>query len=434
MLMQLGATVHPSRNTTMLASLRMQILLVWIGAVIAPAVALVGLGVVAMADVTLFSSMFAAAVALAVGQFMIRRVSAFPGARAYSFILPSLAGSFGAVIVVLLLLRVSYTRSFFGASFVAGVLIAFMISYWVDRFSKMRFHVVPEGREGRIGSLLRLKTIDWPIMATADGLPPRREPIVADLSCDLGTDWERMLARAALAGHRVYDAKQLSESLSGQVTIEHISENSFGSLLPNDAYMAVKRVADVIACLLLLPILIVPLMGIAVAIMLDSKGGVFFVQERMGYRGQVFRMIKFRTMRPRPKFEDGEAARTDAMTRNDDDRVTRIGRFLRRCRADELPQILNVLKGDMSIIGPRPEALALSQWYESEIPFYSYRHIVRPGITGWAQINQGHVTDLDSIATKLSYDFYYIKYFSAWIDIIIALKTVPTVLKGFGAR
>ncbi|MBY0284882.1 MAG: sugar transferase [Sphingomonas sp.] len=434
MLMQLSAAVHPARGSTVLASLRLQIVTIWVGAVLLPAAAIVGLGIVPLADLTLLSSMFTAAVALAFGQLMIRRVSSFPGARAYSFILPSLAGSFGAVIVVMLLLRVSYTRSFFGSSFVMGVIIAFMISYWVDRFSRVRFHVVPEGREERIASLLRLTSADWPILSEADTLPPRREPIVADLGCDLGTHWERMLARAALAGHAVYDAKQLSESLSGQVTIEHISENSFGSLLPNDAYLTVKRIADVVGCVLLLPVLLIPLTAIAIAIRLDSPGNVFFVQERMGYRGRVFRMVKFRTMRPRPVFEDSEAARADAMTRNDDDRITRVGRFLRRCRADELPQILNVLKGDMSIIGPRPEALALSQWYESEIPFYSYRHIVRPGITGWAQINQGHVTDLDSIAMKLSYDFYYIKYFSAWIDIIIVMKTVPTVLKGLGAR
>jgi lipopolysaccharide/colanic/teichoic acid biosynthesis glycosyltransferase len=128
------------------------------------------------------------------------------------------------------------------------------------------------------------------------------------------------------------------------------------------------------------------------------------------------------------------SARDDAMTGENDPRITRVGRFLRRTRIDELPQMLNNLNGHMSWIGPRPEALALSRWYEMEIPFYAYRHIVRPGITGWAQVNQGHVTDLGEIDDKLQYDFYYIKNFSYWLDILIVLKTFRTVFSGHGAK
>jgi len=108
--------------------------------------------------------------------------------------------------------------------------------------------------------------------------------------------------------------------------------------------------------------------------------------------------------------------------------------LLRRSRIDELPQLWNVLKGEMSLIGPRPEALALSEWYERELPFYTYRHIVRPGITGWAQVNQGHVAELGDVHIKLHYDFYYIKHFSAWLDILIMLRTVSTMLTGFGSK
>jgi lipopolysaccharide/colanic/teichoic acid biosynthesis glycosyltransferase len=161
---------------------------------------------------------------------------------------------------------------------------------------------------------------------------------------------------------------------------------------------------------------------------------MFFVQERMGYRGRVFRMLKFRTMHPREHFADGEAARVDAITQSGDARVTRVGRFLRTSRLDELPQMLNVLRGEMSFIGPRPEAVALSRWYEAEIPFYRYRHIVRPGITGWAQVKQGHVSELCDVDRKLNYDFYYIKNFSLWLDVLIALRTAPTMLSGFGAK
>ena len=111
-----------------------------------------------------------------------------------------------------------------------------------------------------------------------------------------------------------------------------------------------------------------------------------------------------------------------------------LGRFLRRSRIDELPQVVNILKGEMSWIGPRPEASQLSSWYEGEIPYYRYRHVVRPGITGWAQVNQGHVAGIQDIRTKLQYDFYYIRNFSLWLDLVIVMKTIKTVFTGFGHK
>jgi len=122
------------------------------------------------------------------------------------------------------------------------------------------------------------------------------------------------------------------------------------------------------------------------------------------------------------------------VTRDGDDRITRVGRFLRKTRLDELPQAWNILKGEMSWIGPRPEASELANWYEDQIPFYAYRHIVRPGITGWAQVNQGHVADVDEVRAKLRFDFYYIKNLSLWLDLLIALKTIRVVLGGIGAK
>jgi lipopolysaccharide/colanic/teichoic acid biosynthesis glycosyltransferase len=126
--------------------------------------------------------------------------------------------------------------------------------------------------------------------------------------------------------------------------------------------------------------------------------------------------------------------RRAAMTGEDDERITRVGAVLRRTRIDELPQILNILRGEMSWIGPRPEAEILSIWYTNELPFYRYRHVVKPGISGWAQVNQGHVSDVDEVHRKLQYDFYYIKYFSPWLDLLILFRTVKTMLTGFGSR
>ena len=122
------------------------------------------------------------------------------------------------------------------------------------------------------------------------------------------------------------------------------------------------------------------------------------------------------------------------MTKDGDNRITPFGRFLRRYRVDETPQIFNILKGEMSWIGPRPEAVTLSKWYEEELAFYPYRHVVRPGISGWAQVNQGHVTSPREVLGKLHYDFFYIKYLSPWLDLLIAIRTFRTVLRGFGAR
>jgi lipopolysaccharide/colanic/teichoic acid biosynthesis glycosyltransferase len=141
-------------------------------------------------------------------------------------------------------------------------------------------------------------------------------------------------------------------------------------------------------------------------------------------------MMKFRTM----AHFDPNGDVDEVITAEGDPRVTRVGARLRRSRLDELPQIFNILAGQMSWIGPRPEAEALSAWYTGEIPFYRYRHVVRPGISGWAQVNQGHVATVDEVHAKLQYDFYYVKYFSAWLDILITFRTIRTMMTGFGSR
>jgi lipopolysaccharide/colanic/teichoic acid biosynthesis glycosyltransferase len=157
---------------------------------------------------------------------------------------------------------------------------------------------------------------------------------------------------------------------------------------------------------------------------------VLFRQTRIGHSGKKIVVYKFRTMHDRWV----EDERTAAITITDDDRVTRLGRILRKTRLDEVPQIFNILRGQMSWIGPRPEAEVLSHWYQSEIPFYPYRHVVKPGISGWAQVNQGHVADVEQVHRKLQYDFYYIKYFSPWLDLLILMRTLKTMLTGFGSR
>ncbi len=376
-------------------------------------------------------SMIGATLAIVAGLVLLRRVTAFPGTDTFGFILPSFAIPYGIVLTLFLGLRLEYSSVHLVLSFGLALLMAFISNFWVERNAVRRFHLVPFGRTELVSEI---GDVEWVPMSEARVPADVNAAIVADLHFDLEPAWERMLAEAAVRGHQVYHTKQLRESLTGRVTIEHLSENSFGSLVPNLAYRKVKRVADFLAAIVLLLLLALPILVIAVLIRMDSKGPALFRQERMGHRGHPFVMLKFRTMRPRPEADDVEAARQDAMTQSDDLRITRIGQFLRRRRLDELPQIVNVLRGEMSLIGPRPEAVALSHWYERELPFYFYRHIVRPGISGWAQVHQGHVTDLEAVYQKLTYDFYYIKNFSAWLDILIALRTVSVMISGFGSK
>lgn len=420
------------RRSPGFASMRVQaVLLLMVGVLIPAMVGSPRSLLVAPIPIEIQHSMIGCTAAILAGLVLLRRVTAFPGTATLGYVLPSFAISYGIVAALLLGLRLEYSNAVLVSSFLLAFLSAFVSLYWVERRTVRQFHVVPFGRTNLVDEL---GDVDWIFMREPKVPADDGATIVADLHFDLDPVWERMLAEAAVRGHTVYHFKQLRESLTGRVTIEHLSENSFGSLVPNLAYRKVKRVTDIIASLILLPMLTIPLLVIALAIRLDSKGPVIFRQSRMGYRGRTFMMLKFRTMTSRDVDPGDESARVDAMTQVDDQRITRIGQFLRRTRLDELPQLVNVLAGEMSLIGPRPEAVSLSRWYESEIPFYFYRHIVRPGISGWAQVHQGHVTDLEAVHQKLTYDFYYVKNFSAWMDILIALRTVGVMLSGFGSK
>lgn len=431
MLMARQAVASPKRGFAIVGRLRFQLPLLWLIAVAIPALYVYAGFITAESYRAISNSAVGAMLASLIGLLVLRRINDFPGVRSYSLILPSLVGGYGLVLVMFFGLRLSYSRSVLVGSFVLAVLTSFCIAYLNERLIKPLFFVVPGGD---VDALYDVDDAQWSMLDASVVPEAPNAMLVADFRHDHSDEWERMLARAAIRGHLVYHSKQLYESITGRVTIEHLSENSFGSLLPNMAYRKIKRLIDIAACILLLPFLALPMAVIALLIKLDSKGAVIFRQDRVGYRGEVFRMFKFRTMRPRDVEASEDAVRQDAMTRSEDDRITRVGRFLRRTRLDELPQMFNILRGEMSWIGPRPEAVPLSKWYEGEIAFYSYRHIIRPGITGWAQVHQGHVTDLEAINQKLAYDFYYVKYFSAWLDMVIALRTIPTMIGGFGAR
>ena len=192
----------------------------------------------------------------------------------------------------------------------------------------------------------------------------------------------------------------------------------------------IKRVVDIVASLGLLTVAWPFMLLTALAIMLESgvKAPIFYRQIRVGEQSKNFGVMKFRSMRTDAEKNGAQWAQKD------DDRITRVGRFIRKCRIDELPQIFNVLKGDMSFVGPRPERPEFVEGFEERIPFYAERHRIKPGITGWAQLCYPYGANEQDTINKLEYDLYYVKNSSLFLDISIILGTVEVILWGRGAR
>lgn len=190
-----------------------------------------------------------------------------------------------------------------------------------------------------------------------------------------------------------------------------------------------KRIVDMLASAGLLAVSLPVLLLTAIAIKLEGPGSIFYRQERVGLRGKPFMVYKFRSMR-----EDAEGDGVAVWAKADDDRVTKVGAFIRKCRIDELPQLFNVLKGDMSFVGPRPERPEFVEQLGQAIPYYDLRHHVKPGITGWAQVSYPYGASIKDSREKLQYDLYYLKNYSVFLDINIVLLTIQVILWGKGAR
>lgn len=412
-------------------SFRFQLALVLTVGVALPLVLSVGLpGPRLLQSEAITNSVIVATIS-AIGMLLVlRQIGFFPSASVVRWILPTLASLYGASLATIAILRLDYSNAILGLSFFATLAVRYAIATLNIRGPQPTYFLVPGGRVSLVEDISTYFSL---VPITDPQLPNSgKQPIafIADLHHDHAAEWERLLAEAAIQGHPVYHYKQFWEALTGRVQIERLSENSFGALLPSLGYTKLKRLIDITASIAVLPFLIPLFAIVALAIRLDTPGPVLFRQYRVGYKGQEFRIFKFRTM---TVTHDGSEA-TTSVTGVDDERITRLGRFLRRSRIDELPQVFNILLGEMSWIGPRPEAVGLSKLYEEAIPFYRYRHIVRPGISGWAQVNQGHVTSFSEIDAKLQFDFYYIKRISYWLDLLIVFKTMRTMLSGFGAR
>ncbi|HVV26470.1 MAG TPA: TIGR03013 family XrtA/PEP-CTERM system glycosyltransferase [Rhizomicrobium sp.] len=242
--------------------------------------------------------------------------------------------------------------------------------------------------------------------------------------------WE--LLECKLNGIDVTDYLQFWEREFGQVDVSHVGPGALAftnGFQFNRRRRILKRVADFTVSLSFLIAVLPITLLVAVAIKLESRGPVFYRQERVGLNGRIFRVWKFRSMRV-----DAEKDGVPRWASASDDRVTRVGKFIRKARIDEIPQVINVLQGDMSFIGPRPERPYFVQQLRQQLPYYDIRHRVKPGITGWAQVSYRYGESIEDARQKLAFDLYYVKNNDFFLDMTILVQTVRVILFAHGAQ
>lgn len=338
---------------------------------------------------------------------------------------PSIAAV--VTLVVMALLREYYSGAIvvvFGVSFTAWLALGRLGAHYLA--PTPRILCVGDTPWSKILSDTQLATVE--IHTT----PPSRDrdwsSVLIDGRQELDRGWLVWLADADLRSIPILDGRTLTEQLTGQIDTDSLDGRWANEIFRgNTRYLPWKRGFDLIASVTLLPLLLPLLMLVAVLVRRSSPGRILLKQERIGLHGRPFQMIKFRTMRDHQPEEA-------AFTQTHDHRITPVGHWLRKHRLDEIPQFLNVLRGDMSIIGPRPEQATFVADFQASIPLYTLRHHVRPGISGWAQVHSGYAASEEDTRTKLRYDLWYLKYFSLTTDLVIILKTARVILSGRGAR
>jgi len=352
-------------------------------------------------------------------------IGKFTGGKAYSYTLATTAISGAIMVTAVLLMRLGYARTslLVGLSLLVALQCASIAIS--RRFRRLKLAVIPSEDQQAIPDT---RNVEFRLLPSPDLAGIRYDGIVVDMDQDLEDEWIRFVSHCNIAGIPVLPARQIEEAIRGKVNLATLQSTDLANLQPSPVYLAAKRATDILLTVAAAPLLLPLCMIMAILIRIDSPGSAIFVQQRIGKGNKVFKMYKFRSMKPSdnpadaPQFADQDAHR-----------ITRLGAFIRKFRIDELPQFLNVLLGDMSLIGPRPEQPGFVEKFESEVPYYSYRHIVRPGITGWAQVNQGYATDTDETREKVEHDFYYIKNLSLGLDFLVIMRTLKTVATGFGA-
>jgi len=311
--------------------------------------------------------------------------------------------------------------------------IARLVARQIKSQRDFAYHIVGCVTESRDADV---EGLDLPLLGTSADvsllvLRHQIDRVIVSLSDRRGHLPIQELLRAKLSGVRIEDAATTYERISGKILTDGLAPSW---LIFSDGFQAsrvtrvVKRLIDVVLAALGL-VLATPLMLLtAIAVWLDSPGPILYRQVRVGENDSLFTLMKFRSMR-----SDAERGKPIWAT-NNDERVTRVGRAIRLTRLDELPQLLNVLRGDMSFVGPRPERPYFVQRLAAEIPFYAERHTVKPGVTGWAQVKYRYGSSVEDAMEKLRYDLYYIKHLSIGFDLTIVIDTVKVILVAKGAQ
>ena len=253
-----------------------------------------------------------------------------------------------------------------------------------------------------------------------------QDVLVWDPDESISTNHLRQLTLSKYQHLKILSLDRAIELLTARVSLDHLNRD-FISLEERAIYGPLKRVIDFLGAIFLLALLSPLLMILAIMILSIDGRPIFFRQKRVGLNGKIFNILKFRTM-------DHSSQSRFARPKHDTQRITSLGQWLRHHRLDELPQLYNVIQGEMSLIGPRPEYAGYARLFRRQIPHYAFRHLVKPGITGWAQVQQGHNTGPLEATIKLTYDLYYVKHYSLILDLLIAFKTLRIVITGFGAK
>ncbi|GAF55339.1 LOW QUALITY PROTEIN: hypothetical protein JCM18901_973 [Psychrobacter sp. JCM 18901] len=372
-------------------------------------------------QITQINSVIASSSVIVFSLITLERLTQFPGQKSMVTVLPTLLGIGIIVGLVLFIFRLPYSVYYLIASAVLGMLFCFTSQVYLRAVTQVVIGYVPIGRSQSLLDITHVRWVELTPCFKPTHLSLSFHAVVADLADQsLSAEWEQLLAETALQGTPVYNVLQVRESLTGRLPIKHLYENNLGSLL--------HRRVIYNAWIRLLLRLYLYYLPVSDGKTRHNHESVLFTQHRIGQGGKLFTMYKFRSM-----IADAESNGAQMATSNDM-RVTKFGSFIRQTRLDELPQFINVLRGEMSLIGPRPEQLDFVKRFNETIPFYRYRHIVKPGISGWAQVMHGYASDEDETKVKLEHDLFYIKNFSLTLDLLIVIKTIQTMVTGFGAR
>jgi lipopolysaccharide/colanic/teichoic acid biosynthesis glycosyltransferase len=327
-------------------------------------------------------------------------------------------------LVMSVLRRPLLSREVFISEFLLSTCLLIIFYNLSHKLFPMRICVLPDTPLESFQRHPMVKAISAPLSVAVTG---EFDALVTNLRKTFDSTSKNLLDTIASRRLVIFDANTIIEVLWGRIPLSNLTTEKVRSFSPPPIYKKIKRVTELLLIVASMPIALTIALITSLAIFIDSPGPILFRQKRTGFRGETFTLLKFRSMVDARQDDNIFAAKEDK-------RITRVGRVIRRLRLDELPQLWNVILGEMSIIGPRPEQEQFAQRYNSVIPLYAFRHNVPPGITGWAQVMHGYAASDQEAREKLEFDFYYIKNMSAWLDLVVLVKTVRTILLGSGFR